>query len=170
MAKLRLEICTGVERDIPRSVALQILRGDSLRHSTECRVPSSGLRSIRAASRRILIGDLGSLLNHGRIRTPRPARGSRVPVTALRGAVCALSRPIRGQPCSCAPARHVPLTIFASAWLVFAGSSLEEYPAKDGKARTRHPEAGEDKARVIEDAFNYAIALGNHNSARSLFR
>ena len=31
--------------------------------------------------------------------------------------------PIRGQPYSCAPVRHVPLTIFASAWLVFAGSS-----------------------------------------------
>ena len=130
---------------------------------TECRVPSSGLRSIRETSRRILIGELGSLLNHGRIRTPRPARGSRFPITALRGAVCVLSRPIRGQPCSCAPARHVPLTIFASAWLVFAGSSLEEYPAKYGKARAPHPKSGEDTARIVEDAFNYAVALGRHD-------
>ena len=41
--------------------------------------------------------------------------------------------------------------------------SLEEHPAKNGEARTRHTRTGEDNARVIEDAFNYAVALGHHD-------
>ena len=53
-------------------------------------------------------------------------------------------------------------------WLDFAGSSLEEYPTKNGEARTRHPETAEDNARVVEDAFNYAVALGGHDSGQSL--
>ena len=46
--------------------------------------------------------------------------------------------------------------------------SLEEHPAKNGEARTRHPETGEDGARVVEDALNYTVVLRGHNSRNYL--